>query len=1136
MATLSIPDQAIRQRALQADASFLVQAPAGSGKTELLTQRLLTLLATVPVPEAIIAITFTRKAASQMRQRVIKALQYAQNQPAPQAPHAQQTYYLAKTALQRDAARHWQLINNPQRLNITTIDALCSSITQRMPIVSGLGATASIAENTQSMYQAAVSLLLQDLTSQQRWQPSLMVLLKHVDNRFDTLETLLVDMLAKRDQWCDVVHNARNHRALKTALQAAFLHVTQVYLHRVRSHFPQVKLGLLHELLYFSQQTVPPADPLNKVADMSTSIDDNLHFWQAAAQLLLTKSDTNPKFRRSIDKRAGFPDPRKVKDLETKQAAKTHKENIKALLLELQAIAGLERVLIDIRRVPPPTFPTPQWQVLQALLDLLPVLVNYLKDVFRQHGVVDFIEVALSALHALTDSNDRSDTISALHYPLQHLLVDEFQDTSQLQFRLLEQLTHGWQPGDGRTLFFVGDPMQSIYRFRQADVSLFLHTKQVGIGHMRLNFLQLQVNFRCRQPIIDWLNNVFPTVFPVEDDVVNGAISYAPSIAMAGRQSSTSGVDWHFDRQQLVAAIQTIRQQKPDDTLAILVRSRKHLEVILPLLQKHHIPYQAIETGTLATQHVIQDLLSLTFALDNTADDLSWLAILRAPWAGICLPELSLIRHYRPQSVLQNLQQITEITGISPQTIAITQRILPTLQWALDHKDRTILSEHVYQTWLKLSGPACLSEPQALAHAMDYFKLLRTVTQQARYLDRTALTQQLSQLKATVTSSDHNPIQVMTIHKSKGLEFDTVIVPALDRINQQSDHPILMWEPYRLPDGTQDILMAPIHGSQDKSDKMYAFLCHREKQKQAFEMQRLLYVAVTRAKQRLILTADMLWDPASETYKQPRLSSLLALLWHDASQHLNPPINTPETIRQAAAPSHPLLQQYPAITAATQSRLAESTPHQLGIDNTASHIEPITADLSPQPIGEVATQSVIGTVIHRYLADMTHNRPAYSSARLRALRSNIHIVLQQAGIADPSALHQASDKVLSALHNVLNDPQGQWVLADQQQARSEYSLSTGTDTIIIDRTFVDQRNCRWIIDYKTSEPAATESTDAFLLREKALYYPQLKRYRDVMQQSAPQQNIRCALYFVMLPLFCEVDVKATSHQKDLCLD
>jgi ATP-dependent exoDNAse (exonuclease V) beta subunit len=107
--------------------------------------------------------------------------------------------------------------------------------------------------------------------------------------------------------------------------------------------------------------------------------------------------------------------------------------------------------------------------------------------------------------------------------------MDEFQDTSFNQYELLKRLTAGWQPEDGHTLFVVGDPMQSIYRFREAEVGLFLAAREHGIGQVPLEFLRLAVNFRSQQGIVDWINQRFPDVLPADDNVTGGAVSYAPS-------------------------------------------------------------------------------------------------------------------------------------------------------------------------------------------------------------------------------------------------------------------------------------------------------------------------------------------------------------------------------------------------------------------------------------------------------------------------------------------------------------------------------------------------------------------------------------------------------------------------------
>ena len=125
-----------RELALDVTQSFIVQAPAGSGKTELLIQRYLGLLSVVDEPEEIIAITFTRKAAAEMQYRVMGALRSANSGARPEQPHEQRTAALARAALQRDASRGWMLLENPGRMRIQTLDSLNAAIARARPISS----------------------------------------------------------------------------------------------------------------------------------------------------------------------------------------------------------------------------------------------------------------------------------------------------------------------------------------------------------------------------------------------------------------------------------------------------------------------------------------------------------------------------------------------------------------------------------------------------------------------------------------------------------------------------------------------------------------------------------------------------------------------------------------------------------------------------------------------------------------------------------------------------------------------------------------------------------------------------------------------------------------------------------------
>ena len=204
-------DASVRQEALNPTRSFIVQAPAGSGKTELLTQRFLQLLChTHKAPEEVVAITFTRKAAGEMRERIISALAMAEKDSPPEESHRQATWQLAKNVLQRDKELNWQLQNNPNRLRILTIDALAAHITKQIPLPAKLSPQLNLTENPLPYYREAVQQLILSVADNTPWTAGLNTLLKHLDNNASQLEDLLIRILSKREQWLPHIIGQQN--------------------------------------------------------------------------------------------------------------------------------------------------------------------------------------------------------------------------------------------------------------------------------------------------------------------------------------------------------------------------------------------------------------------------------------------------------------------------------------------------------------------------------------------------------------------------------------------------------------------------------------------------------------------------------------------------------------------------------------------------------------------------------------------------------------------------------------------------------------------------------------------------------------------------------------------------------------
>ncbi len=202
------PDWEERAQALDIRHSWIVEAPAGSGKTGLLIQRYLKLLASegVDEPEQVLAITFTVKATQEMRERVLAQLEGAQSGAAVSTEFDRETRTLAEAVLQRDVLRGWGLLDHPRRLNFRTIDSVCGEIARLLPVLSGGGGGLAPVEDATPMYREAARLTLMQLGgSDADLNEALRTVFLHRDGSLADCERLLMEMLPLRNQWGELV-------------------------------------------------------------------------------------------------------------------------------------------------------------------------------------------------------------------------------------------------------------------------------------------------------------------------------------------------------------------------------------------------------------------------------------------------------------------------------------------------------------------------------------------------------------------------------------------------------------------------------------------------------------------------------------------------------------------------------------------------------------------------------------------------------------------------------------------------------------------------------------------------------------------------------------------------------------------
>lgn len=1131
---LTVPsDSAARARALDPDSSFLVQAPAGSGKTELLTDRILALLARVQRPEEIVAITFTRKAAAEMHARVLEKLAAA-HQERPSEPYRVRSWELARAAMQRNQEQQWDLLAYPARLSIRTIDSLCAHLVRAMPWITGLGGVPAITDKAQEHYEAAAWATLEMAES----VPSVARFLEHMDVNLLQAQALLASMLASRDQWLPAVGQGGDVAFLQDSLRE----VVEQQLQQLSDALPPGWAQTLAPVACFAASNLEAGDVLALAdwqGDPLAPVMEDVPRWRGLAALLLTETGS---LRKSLTVRNGFPPKTAQKEILTEW---------------LGNCLGTEPWIARLAsaRLLPEQYSAQQQEVLANLIQVLWLAAAQLKLRFAEKAEVDFTEIAQRALQALGDADEPGELLLRMDRSIRHLLVDEFQDTSQSQVQLLERLTSGWEPGDGRSLFLVGDPMQSIYRFRKAEVGLFLQVWQARrLGEVELEPLNLSNNFRSHPRLVEWVNQVGAQLFPARPDPDLGMVTYEHSTAFKPDIPEWAvhfHPCWHFRvargedampsqqaaqeravQEAVQCAAQALeRYQDSEHPVAILVRARSHLHGLVRKLGEQGIPCRAVELEPLQQRPVVADLVQLVRALAHPADRLAWLSVLRSPLIGLRLESLHRLCALYPTQTLAELssglsaspvmhgelQQAQAQTGrqefSSDGGNAVTARperfshpsrfqdwdaderarLLFACQILLDRGNRSGLmpfAAWVQECWTRLGGPQVYP---SLADQADAEQVLRLLEELCPYgpPDQQQFQARVESLYATPQGTG-KAVEVMTIHKSKGLEFETVILFGLHKQSANDSEPLI-----RLEHSADRLILGPIsHKGSEQRDPVSQFLAARERIRAEQESHRLLYVALTRARQELHLFGE-LSITQDKGLREPDGRSLLSRLW-PVLQQPQAPVWQAEQGSQHEEPG-----QGPAALLQRVVSLPAAPPEQL---QTAS-----SSYQSWQWSLDTTHEKAIGTVAHDWLEKLgREGLDPWPVERLQQSRTVMRRQLLRAGV--PSTyLDDAAQSLFEAIIATVQTERGRWLLGVSRAYR-EWSLLDVSGRVSIIDLAISQEDHWLVVDYKTGRPAEHESLDDFKARMLDRYAPQLQRYCEQVQ-ALDGRPAQAALYF-----------------------
>ncbi|ACV26154.1 UvrD-helicase domain-containing protein [Kangiella koreensis] len=1137
-----IQDLKARQEAIDHTRSFIVQAPAGSGKTELLTQRVLKLLAVVQNPEEVVAITFTNKAAREMQNRIMQSLYSAQG-PKPDQPHKVLTWELAKSVLQRDQELDWGLMHSPHRLRIKTFDSLCATIANQMPVLAKFGGQLSPTENPYELYYQAAKSVVDGVKTQEAWAGHVHRVLAHTDNKVEQLQELLAQQLAKRDQWLRLEQEGTAERDI---LEQGFIDVFEAELKQVDSSIPQ---PLKHRLLsciifaanYFEDNH--PLFALKTLVEWPEAKAGHLVYWQAIANFCMSKN------KAELLKTGPMPPQKLGETKDEKAIIKLKKDEAAEVMAELAEYSAFVEHMAIVRNFPNIHYQDDEWEVIESLTELMRIATAHLTIEFKRQGVVDFTEISMAADRALGNIDAPSELALKLDYGISHILVDEFQDTSYGQYQLIEKLTAGWQADDGRTLFVVGDPMQSIYRFREANVGLFIQARDHGIGDIRLEFLQLTSNFRSSETVVNWVNKSFANIFPSYDDAVLGAVSLAEATATKdssdedkvdfkiffGDDSNSPGSDYDSEETITDAAtqeanyiaeqIEVLLKEQPEQDIAVLVRARNHGVAIIEALQQRAIAYVAEEFEELAEKQSVLDVLTLLRVLIHPHDKVAWMALLKSPWFGLTLTDMSLIESVFGDEVYRVLTDYPAVDGLSLQAVSALEKqgaILEKHRWQLYQQPLAIQLEAL---WLHLGG-ALSCQPGEIEQVYTFLDFVSGYEQNQIITDYNPLLLAMSKLHAPPSREDHCRVSIMTMHKSKGLEFDTVFLPQLNKGSGNNDKQLMVWEEFPAQDDSSQYLMAPVD-QVGESNSLYKFVNDFSRQKNRLESGRLLYVASTRAKRRLFLTCC---GAVSYNQKEERLK--VGSFGHDSLMNLLRPIYETfiesEVLRlelneEADHSSEQILDHSWQRLKADWSypKLSDSFK---GIKSLLEKNSIIAEQATIEFDWATDVAKTIGVLMHRQLELISKGLWQLNQQSIRDYAAAMYEQLLSSGYNEKNARY-AQQRIEQGLTNVLNDPKAQWILSAQHQdSACELALTGVVDgeykAFVIDRTFVDEEGTRWIVDYKTGSHLGDDIA-GFIQSEKERYQAQLEQYKTLMAQ-IDQRPIKLALYFPMMKRFEEL--------------
>ena len=847
-----------QQRAAAEDrgGALLVAAAAGSGKTKVLVDRLMGYLTDPTDPadlDEFLIITYTRAAASELRGKIAARIAEALA-AAPDDRH-----------LQRQLTRVYLA-------QISTVHSFCQTVLRQYAAEADLPADFRVADEQQAAALRAQTLrdVLSELYAQLDSEPDFAAMIDTLGYGRDDRELLDLAESSYSVMRCKVDPEAWMADCLRAYALPEGIKAEQTIW---GAYYIKARAGVLAR----ADAMLAQAEALCRGnAAMEEKCAPLLRQNRELVRTLLTETTWDGCVQ------AGFPSfgtLRMPKDAENKEQIQTLRDEAKQRFKTVQSYfyAPSEQVVADLRKTLP---------ALRGLLTLLKRFDERFTQEKRRRHLLDFSDLEHCMIGLLTKKGSGRPTKAAksLAQTYREILIDEYQDSNAVQERIFQAVSR-----DGKNLFMVGDVKQSIYRFRLADPSIFLskYDAYPPLGEQtpgEPRKLLLSQNFRSRPEILEAANDVFSLVMKKEA----GELDYTPDealvpgaqfpdapgpkvelhclnyLAASGERGDKTGAEAEFVaarierllREASVAENGVLRPAKPSDIVILMRSAGMTAGVYQAALQKHGIVCDVGADGDLMQTAEVEILFQLLQIIDNPHRDIPLAAAMASPVFGFAPEELALLRAQ---------ERDADLYGCLCACREPSEKLRAFLSWLTRMREesrRTPLPEFL-NTVVQSSGLetvfSALPDGERRRSSLAAFASFVTTGAQTELCSLSELVQLLTQMqqrgaKLPVQDAPARPdaVRILTIHKSKGLEFPIVILADLARKMNMQDNAAAVLTDEELLIGGNVVDLASrsyYHGLARRA------IIDRKTAQTVSEELRVLYVAMTRAKEQLIMTS-----------------------------------------------------------------------------------------------------------------------------------------------------------------------------------------------------------------------------------------------------------------------------------------